>query len=90
MLNRNQVLLHLAEASEAIATTIRDLQSHPEYGDAEYWVELQHVFHHLNTAWNSRAVTQAQIGAATDADFNRWSAFPTDLPMMEVHRDKGR
>ena len=86
-MNRDQVLFHLSEAGDAIASTIRDLRADPEYGDAEYWVELQHIYHHLNTAWNSRDASQTQVDSASDADFNRWSAFPTDLPMMEVHGD---
>jgi len=87
-MNRDQVLLHLSEAGYAIAKTIRDLREDPEYGDAEYWVDVQHIYHHLNTAWNSRAASKSQIASATDADFNRWNAFPRDFPMMEVHDGK--
>lgn len=86
-MNREQVLSHLSEARDAIEQTIRDLRADPDFEDAQYWVDLQHVYHHLNTAWNSRAASKSQIAAATDADFNRWSSYPVDLPAMNV-RDR--
>jgi len=45
---------------------------------------MQHLYHHCNTAWNSRDMTKVQVDKATDGDFNTWSQFPSDLPMMEV------
>jgi hypothetical protein len=78
------VLSHLTEAQEEIATTIREIRETPDYDYGEFWVAMQHLYHHANTAWNSRDTTEAQVVAATDEDFNRWSQFPTDLPMMEV------
>jgi len=88
-MNRDQVLFHLVEAGDAIAQTVHDLQADPEFSEAAYWDDLQHVYHHLNAAWNSRAASQSEVVSATDADFNRWSAFPGDLPMMEVRDGKG-
>jgi len=45
---------------------------------------MQHLYHHVNTAWNARDATETQVEKATDDDFNRWSQFPTDLPAMQV------
>jgi hypothetical protein len=45
---------------------------------------MQHLYHHLNTAWNARDASPLAVQASTDAIFNRWSALPSDLPMMEV------
>jgi hypothetical protein len=45
-------------------------------------VELQHLYHHINTAWNARDSTNA-VGEASEVEFREWSAFPTDLPMFE-------
>ncbi len=83
-MNRDQVLLHLEEAREAIASTLEEARATPDYSEGSFWVEMQHIYHHLNTAWNSRAESAKAVAEATDADFNRWSAFPPDLPMMEL------
>lgn len=83
-MNREQVLLHLGEARDAIEAALDSIRSTPNYDYGEYWVEMQHIYHHLNTAWNSRDASDVEVQAATDDDFNRWSAFSRDLPMMEV------
>ena len=83
-MNRDWVLFHLREAQEEISRAITEMNSTPDYGYGEFWPAMQHAYHHLNTAWNSRDATRAQVEPGTDADFNRWSQFPTDLPMMEV------
>jgi hypothetical protein len=83
-MNRRWVRWHLTEALEALEKTIQELDDDPEFDDAVYWVDMQHLYHHLNTAWNARNATEAEVEPGTDADFNRWSKFPNDLPMMEV------
>jgi hypothetical protein len=83
-MNRDWVLHHLGEARDVIASTIAEMQASPDYDYGEFWLEMQHLYHHLNTAWNSRNATPDQVESATDGDFNRWSRFPVDLPMMEV------
>ena len=83
-MNRDHVLFHLGEAQKEIAETLAEIGSTPDYDYGEFWVAMQHLYHHLNTAWNSRDATPAQIDKATDGDFNRWSQFPADLPMMRV------
>ena len=83
-MNREWVLFHLAEAHEELERTIAELRTEREYDYSEYSVAMHHLYHHLNTAWNSRDASAAAVDHATDADFNRWSRFPSDLPMMEV------
>jgi len=82
--NREWVLFHLGEAKDEITKTIAEIQTTPDYDYGEFWVAMQHLYHHCNTAWNSRDMTKVQVDKATDGDFNRWSQFPSDLPMMEV------
>ena len=83
-MNRDQILHHLKEARDAIDTTIGAIQADAEYEFGNYWVDMQHIYHHINTAWNSRDASPTEIAASTDADFTRWSALPADLPMMEA------
>jgi hypothetical protein len=44
---------------------------------------MQHIYHHLNTAWNSRDASASQVSELTKAQFNKWSQLPADLPMMQ-------
>jgi hypothetical protein len=83
-MNRDQVLSHLSEAREAITRMIGEIQKDPDYDDSEYWVDMQHVYHHINTAWNSHTSSSTEVEEATDSVFNRWNVFPSDLPMMRV------
>ena len=83
-MNRVWVRFHLTEALEALGQIIKELDEDPEFDDSVYWVDMQHLYHHLNTAWNARNASEAQVKAVKDSDFNGWSRFPTDLPMMEV------
>jgi hypothetical protein len=83
-MNRDQVLSHLSEARDAITQMIEEIRLTPDYDDSEYWVDMQHVYHHMNTAWNSRKATPDEVDEATDDVFNRWNLFPSDLPMMHV------
>jgi hypothetical protein len=80
--NRELVLHHLAEAHEALSQMLKEARQDPEWGSGELIVELQHLYHHINTAWNARDSTNA-VGEASEVEFREWSAFPTDLPMFE-------
>lgn len=71
---------NLREASEALSALIECIESDPNYSEEALGVELAHVFHHLNTAWNARHASAAQAEACVQEDFDRWRRFPTDLP----------
>ena len=83
-MNRDNVLFHLQEAAEELNRTVAEFEQNPQFSEPELLVAMQHLYHHLNTAWNSRAVDAGRLERATDQDFNRWSAYPADLPVMEV------
>lgn len=71
-------LWHLREAAEELNRLIRELESDADgFADG---VGLAHVYHHLNTAWNSKEATAAACDACDEADFRQWRRFPTDLP----------
>ena len=56
-MNRDHTLFHLREVAEELQRTIADIEANPTYDYAEFWVAMQHLYHHLNTAWNARRVT---------------------------------
>lgn len=77
-MNRQIVLFHLREAAEQLDKTIQTLVGETDYGAEELRVEMSHLYHHLNTAWNGRDQTDAQFQECTDEDFERFRKFPSE------------
>lgn len=80
-MNKQWILFHLGEAFEELSRTVHELEHDTDFGEVELQVALTHVYHHLNTAWNSRATTDLETANASQDDFYRWRAFPADIPL---------
>lgn len=78
-LNKPYVLFHLQEAKEELDRTIQDLRTDPDYDIGEYRVVMEHLFHHINTAWNARSVSDERAAECSDEDFRAWRQFPSDM-----------
>ena len=83
-MHKDWVLYHLEEAADALQKLISDASSDPEYGEEELAVDMQHLYHHINTAWNARNTVPTDVEPGTDRLFNEWSKFPSDLEMMSL------
>jgi hypothetical protein len=77
--NRDWILFHLHEALEELQRTVRDIEEDPEYGEPELAVALTHLYHHVNTAWNSRAASDEENADASEQEFYRRRRFPDDI-----------
>ena len=80
-MTRHYVLWHLQEAAEAIASTIEEMTADAEYSDAELQVQITHIYHHVNTAWNARHAGDDRVAACSQEDFEAWRKFPSDIEM---------
>jgi len=80
-MNRDYVLFHLAEAAESLTEVVESVTSDPTYDRAELAVNLKHVYHHLNTAWNARDVSKKHAKECSEQDFYTWRVFPKDMDM---------
>ena len=80
-MNTQWVLFHLREAQEELIRTIKELESVPAEDDVEFRIAIEHLYNHLNTAWNSRNATDEQTAKCTDEDFYKWRDFPSDISM---------
>ena len=78
-MNKDFILFHLSEAEEQLRQTIEALRRDPEYGFGSYSVDMQHLYLHLNTAWNGRDATDQQFTECRQEDFDAWRQFPQDL-----------
>jgi hypothetical protein len=86
-MNKEHLRFHLQEALEELSRTVAQCENNSEFSEGELLIGMQHLYHHLNTAWNARNLGQERVEQAADADFNAWGSFPKDLPLMEVESD---
>lgn len=80
-MNKEWVLFHLREALEEIEETIKEIESEPDYDDPEFSVSMAHLYHHVNTAWNSRLCSDRESEESSESNFKKWRQFPTDIDM---------
>src|SRR5262245_16463815 len=81
-MNKQWVSCHLREACDELQRTIAEIESVEDYSEGEFQVAITHVYHHLNTAWNSRNVNDQEFGEVpSEEDFLRHRRFPADIDM---------
>jgi hypothetical protein len=78
-LNTEWVLFNLKEAKEELERAIREIEGDPDYSSAEFGIVLTEVYEHVNMAWNSREVSDAEARECTTANYCRWRRMPTDV-----------
>jgi hypothetical protein len=81
-MNKDYILFHLSEARSAVDSIMNELKSDPKYEYGNYRVDIEHVYHHINTAWNARDASRESVNESSEQDFNRWCQFPVDLEIL--------
>ena len=76
-MNKQYVLWNLSEARREITRMLREIESDPEYDFGRYVVDMAHLYHHINTAWNARDASDEAARLCSEADFERWRQFPS-------------
>ena len=80
-MNKENVLFHLGEALESLQDMIQEINSDPEYEYGNYLVDMMHLYHHINTAWNAQNISSHEAEHFTEEDFYKWRQFPVDIPL---------
>ena len=80
-MNKEHALFQLKEAQEAIAQTIAAMEKELDYEEADLEVDIGHIYHHINTAWNARNESTSKTTECADDDFARWRQFPKDIDL---------
>jgi hypothetical protein len=80
-MNKEYILYNLKEASMQLFSIIKQLEENSTYDLGAYSVDMQHLYHHINTAWNSRDSTKEESQICTESDFEKWRRFPPDIYM---------
>jgi len=81
-MNQNTILRNLKEARQELEFLITDMEKSPEYSFENFHLSMAHLYHHLNCAWNARNVTASKWRNQTNADYEQWQRFPSDLPLI--------
>jgi len=77
-MNLQIVGLNIREALSEL-NDINELVVSGEIEEAEFQVAIQHVYHHLNVAWNARNESTESYSEMSDANFEKWGNFPQAL-----------
>ena len=80
-MNRDYVLYNLKEAAEELERTVAEMAQDPEFDEGELRVAVEHAYHHINTAWNARNVSESRAKACSEKDFAEWRRFPEDIDL---------
>lgn len=83
-MNREWVLFQLGEAANALTQAIENIDATPDYDDIQLAGDMQHIYHHVNTAWNARNAEGSEVEPGSDQLFTAWSQLPSDLDMMSL------
>jgi hypothetical protein len=75
-MNKKFMLFNLREAKDQLLEIIRDIESDPEYEYGAYMVEMTHLYHHINTAWNARDASDDEVRECSEEDFFKWRQHP--------------
>jgi hypothetical protein len=78
-MNHRHVLANLEEAAEELNRTVEALRRPGRYSEGELHVALQHVYHHINFAWNGRLSTRKRSRACSARDFKAWGQYPRTI-----------
>ena len=70
---------NLEDALEELVVMSEMFRPHTKVDESEFKVRIAHLYSHLNTAWNVRNASEADLASADSGRVNAWSRFPTDL-----------
>ena len=81
MNNKKHILSNLHESKENLDSMINEIENDSDFDFDGYYSDMQHIYHHLNTAWNIRKEKEETIKKCTEDNFNKWQQFPNEFDM---------
>jgi hypothetical protein len=74
---------NIADAREELQRIEACIQSGKRMSEVEFQILMQHIYHHLNFAWNARHWTTKRYAQLTGKDFKVGGRLPEDLEFTE-------
>jgi len=81
-MNKEYIIYNLKEALEQLSMTINELETDKEYEFGDYKVQMEHLYHHINTAWNARNSSEKESIECSEKNYEIWRQFPNDIEMI--------
>jgi len=69
----------LREAKRQLDEMIAEIELDTDFDLDGYYVSFEHLYQHLNIAWNSRDEPDSRMEKCTEEDFMRWRRFPNEF-----------
>jgi len=79
-MNKRHTEFHLKEALEQLQETISSIEN-AEFDETDLQLDMEHLYHHLNTAWNARNASEKETDECSESNFEKWRQFPTDIDL---------
>ena len=83
-MNKEHIRFHLQEASDALSEILSGVNDE-DFFELDFSLSLQHLYYHLNSAWNAREATDEQLDECSDKNFAMWRMYPADIPLMDEY-----
>lgn len=80
-MSNEYTIYNLQEAVEEIEKTIQELKRGTSSSEPHLLVNFEHLYHHINTAWNSRSATNQETTECSEENFENWRQFPKDIDL---------
>ncbi len=79
-MNMHHIKFQLNEALEQLQDTLSSINN-SEIDEVQFRLEMEHLYHHLNTAWNGRNATMTETDECGRDNFEKWRMFPNDIDL---------
>ena len=86
-MNRSLIQFHLEEALEELVETLDAIKNERIYSDSDFRTGMEHLYHHLNFAWNTRNLSSQYVNDHTDETFYELRKFPLDIDLRDPSED---
>jgi hypothetical protein len=80
-MNKPAIKAHLKEAADQLAATLEAIDK-KNFRKESLLIDLSHVYHHVNSAWNGKDCTPKQYRECSEKNFYRWRQFPSEEEML--------
>lgn len=77
--SRPIIISNLHEVACSIKRLNDDLKNNRLYSVGRFKVEMGHIYHHINLAWNIRGLRDVSLYRhMSDENFKKWTQYPTE------------
>ena len=81
-MNVKYIRYNMEEALDEIENIMNQLKRGDGYSHAEFSSSIQHLYHHINIAWNSRETTWEETEQASEEQLRKWGEYPDDIKLI--------